>query len=557
MNKPYVLAMVVIIACCISVSATIINVPADQPKIQDGINTAIDGDTVLVQPDTYVENINFTGRNIVVGSLFLTTGDTTYISTTIIDGDSVGTVVSFMSGEDSTAMITGFTITNGAGGGTHSNWFGGGITCNNNSNPAIINNIVTENIASRGGGIHCHESSPRIINNKIMNNESIGGGGIGCKHEAHPIIEGNVIEGNSASGGGGVLGIFDCNLTIHNNLIKDNHASDGGGIQCNSDCNSSITNNIIVGNHASGHGGGIDCYHDCNMLIYSNTVIGNTADSWGGGIRLNVRCIGIVSNNVIAGNAAGDFGGGIYCCYDSDAKIINNTIAGNSAGWYGGGVGCMDALPTIANCILWGNTAIVEGDEVHDYDGYDHELSFCDVQNGWPGDGNLSVDPMFRDPLNYDYHLMAIECGDPYDSPCIDTGDPYYSDSNLNCSWGLGTELSDIGAFGGGMRTLIPYLPGDVGMLLGGWPPMAIGGDVTWLVGYFRGHLSDQPCLLDGFWASADANGDCIIIGSDLTKLVNYFRGLTSLSYCPEYPPAWPTSDDLPAEAPEGWPNCE
>ena len=40
-------------------NATIINVPADQPTIQAGINVASDTDTVLVQPGTYFENINY------------------------------------------------------------------------------------------------------------------------------------------------------------------------------------------------------------------------------------------------------------------------------------------------------------------------------------------------------------------------------------------------------------------------------------------------------------------------------------------------------------------
>ena len=69
--------------------------------------------------------------------------------------------------------------------------------------------------------------------------------------------------------------------------------------------------------------------------------------------------------------------------------------------------------------------------------------------------------------------------------------------------------------------------------------------------------MAETTHLLDGFWASGDANGDCSNIGSDVTKLVTYFRGLTSLSYCPDYEPAWPTPDDLPEEAPSGWPNCE
>ena len=89
--------------------STIINIPADYPTIQQGINASAHGDTVLVQPGTYVENINFYGHNIVLGSMFLTTGDTSYIATTVIDGDSLATVVVFENGEDTTAILCGCT----------------------------------------------------------------------------------------------------------------------------------------------------------------------------------------------------------------------------------------------------------------------------------------------------------------------------------------------------------------------------------------------------------------------------------------------------------------
>jgi hypothetical protein len=101
------------------------------------------------------------------------------------------------------------------------------------------------------------------------------------------------------------------------------------------------------------------------------------------------------------------------------------------------------------------------------------------------------------------------------------------------------------------------YLPGDANMYNGTWPPEVVGSDVTYLVNYFRGSAASIPCLLDGFWASADANGDCDILGSDVTRLVNYFRGTGAVRYCPDYPPAWHSPAELPAEAPAGWPNCE
>ena len=101
------------------------------------------------------------------------------------------------------------------------------------------------------------------------------------------------------------------------------------------------------------------------------------------------------------------------------------------------------------------------------------------------------------------------------------------------------------------------YLPGDVNMSAGTWPPAATGPDVTYLVNYFRGAPTSHSCLMDGFWCSADANGDCNIIGSDVTKLVNVFRGIGSILYCTDYEPLWPTPADLPEEAPEDWPGCE
>src|SRR5262249_42070944 len=49
-------------------SASVIHVPGDRPTIQQGINAANAGDTVLVSPGTYLERIDFIGKAIVVTS---------------------------------------------------------------------------------------------------------------------------------------------------------------------------------------------------------------------------------------------------------------------------------------------------------------------------------------------------------------------------------------------------------------------------------------------------------------------------------------------------------
>ena len=135
-------------------TATTLKVPSQYSTIQAAIVVSSNGDTVLVQPGTYVENINYNGKNIVVGSLILTTGDTSYISQTVIDGDSSDSVVTFKGGENSAAKLNGFTITNG-----YSN-SGGGIFFYNSS-PSIFNTKIIGNASGNdGGGIYCSNSNP-------------------------------------------------------------------------------------------------------------------------------------------------------------------------------------------------------------------------------------------------------------------------------------------------------------------------------------------------------------------------------------------------------------
>jgi len=160
-------------------TADTINIPADYSTIQEGIDASTNGDTVLVQMGTYVENINYNGKNITVASLFLTTQDTSHISQTIIDGNQNGSVVMFENGEDSTAVLTGFTVINGQNSGYST---GGGIYFFNNSSPNLYNVVITANSSYyNGGGICCINSSPNLSNVTITNNSSDNnGGGIYC-----------------------------------------------------------------------------------------------------------------------------------------------------------------------------------------------------------------------------------------------------------------------------------------------------------------------------------------------------------------------------------------
>jgi hypothetical protein len=236
-----ILKTIFIFILFVSISfATTINVPAETSTIQGGIDIATNGDTVLVQAGTYVENIDFNGKNIVVGSLTLTTGDTSYISQTVIDGNRSGRVVTFGDGEDSTAVLCGFTLTNGY----VDEWDGGGIYVSGSS-PHLSYLLVKNNIATadgvwydggNGGGIFLAGSNAILENVSVKNNYAYGfdgsaGGGIHITNNSSPVLVNVKVIGNTISWpqGGGIY-CNDSDPIFSNVTVTGNSAPYGGGI---------------------------------------------------------------------------------------------------------------------------------------------------------------------------------------------------------------------------------------------------------------------------------------------------------------------------------------
>ncbi len=150
----------------------------DYTTIQEGIDAATDGDTVLVYTGIYYENINYNGKDITVASKYITTGDNSYIDSTIIDGNQSGSVVTFNHGENPTAILCGFTIQNGTGTPFAHSSLGGGLYCYGVS-VHILNCTIKNNIAGQGGGICCRSSNIYLSGLIIKDNHvQHNGGGI-------------------------------------------------------------------------------------------------------------------------------------------------------------------------------------------------------------------------------------------------------------------------------------------------------------------------------------------------------------------------------------------
>lgn len=338
---------------------TIRNVPSQYSTIQSAVNSCINGDTVLVQPGTYFENINFRGKKIVLTSRFYQNNEYSFIQSTIINGSNpvypdTGSCVLITGNEDSTTVLQGFTIT----GGTGTKWqdeHGAGLY-------------------REGGGVLVAYSNPVIQNNIITGNSAVTGG--------------------VTSTGGGGLRIGDCYCRVFNNIISNNTGRYGAGIVLNY-AGGEYRNNVICKNYGSlDYGAGSGIWINSNFsrprYIENNTVVSNTA---------------------ITGTP------GIITFSGSNTFLRNN--------------------------ILWGNTSNTNAQ----LSGSGMIVTYCNIQNGYNGAGNINISPLF-DTTNY---YLSIS------SPCIDKGDsstvyndPAQSGNPTIAQWpSRGTVRNDMGAYGG------------------------------------------------------------------------------------------------------------
>jgi len=244
----------------------------------------------------------------------------------------------------------------------------------------IIGNEITGNEADfLGGGIFTYFSSPNIIDNIISNNKAYGSGGIHAEHYSQAIIRGNSIWRNisESHGGGGIKLDEFSNAIVDGNIITENQAHYGGGVGMILDCHPQITNNVIANNE----GGGI-WVEQSFPEVTNNTIVDNIADD-GKSKSIHIK-------------------------YNSNV-FITNTILGN--------IYVEDEYSEV----IVTHSLIKDGGDV-----------------SWPGEGNISQDPLFVG--DRDYHLLPT-------SPCIDAGTDVDVSTDIEGNKRPQGQGFDIGAY--------------------------------------------------------------------------------------------------------------
>ncbi len=236
----------------------------------------------------------------------------------------------------------------------------------------------------RGGGIYAINSSNLEINNSTICNCSAveNGGGIYLEN-SDIAIDNLIINANVASGGAGIS-MQDSEPTITNSIIKNNTATYGGGGLHISNSTVDISFTEITGNSTEGDGGGIYGFNSSVVTLESVTIADNIANQDGSGFANLYKSSFVIINSIVYRNALNNI-------YNQSLASINATYS---------------------------------------------LLQFATNENYF-GQGCIDTNPLF----NADYTLSwsNIPTPDETKSPCIDTGNPNYSDAD-------GT-IADMGAY--------------------------------------------------------------------------------------------------------------
>ncbi len=218
------------------VSAAVITIPLDYPTIQEGLNSAHAGDTVLLSPGIYHENIQWPGTQ------NLTLTSTSVPNSTILDGKAMGRVITLPGASAGLVRIEKVTIQNGFD-------------------------------AEKGAGILAENSRLHIRECHIVNNvlddpdgsfdDFIKGAGMfgrnGDIYIDRCVFSGNTIGSESSSFNSVGAGISEGTLTVTNSIFHDNHANGWGEMTCGGGihgCLLSISNCLFYDN-SSIHGGAV------------------------------------------------------------------------------------------------------------------------------------------------------------------------------------------------------------------------------------------------------------------------------------------------------------
>lgn len=312
-----------------------------------------------------------------------------------------------------------------------------------------------------GAAIRNYEAAAVIINSTFVSNNSANGATVACGGAAFVatcVVTSCEFLNNVAGGPGAAIQTTAAVIVTDSTFINNHSPIAAGAVQAQA--GSTLTRCVFRNNRSVYVGGALNV----NGTIASPVTIrdceftGNECTQFIGGAILGSNLQ--VLNCAFSNNSAPQ-GGAIYTV-SGLVKIVGCSIAFNAgSGVFVDESGVSELL--VHNSILWGNsTSQIESGIVGPPPPPNFtpiiSVSYSNIQNGWPGDGNIDADPKFIQPGCDNLRLA-------HDSPCINAGSnaliPAGVTSDLDGNPRIQGGIVDMGAYEGGHDPLPPTACAD------------------------------------------------------------------------------------------------
>ena len=281
--------------------------------IQEGINDANSGDTIIVSDGTYNENVDVDKR--------LTIRSENGADVTLVRSASSSDHVFEVTAN--WVNITGFTVTGATYPGASPGLGISGIRLSY----ACYCNISNNNASNNDCGIYLYYSSSNTLTNNNANSNNWLG--ICLSFSSNNTLRSNTASNNDIihietavvgnNYNSGICLYFSSNNTLTNNNANSNNYNSGIYLRFSSD-------NTLRSNTASNNNYGIYMLYSSNNTLTNNTANSNTCD----GIVLDSSSSNTLKNNNVSDNSRIGIG-----MWDSNNNILQNSAA-NSNNLYGG-----------------------------------------------------------------------------------------------------------------------------------------------------------------------------------------------------------------------------
>ena len=400
----------------------------DFEALQDALDAATDGDTILVEAGTYAAPFDLLGKQLVVES-------TQGAAATIIDGFLVGLpALSAVSGEPEGTVVRGFTITGGSPGvdiadsslqldevvieGNLSE-DGAGVACLA-GDVTLSDSQVLDNTANlAGGGLFLEDCAALLSEVELAGNDALAGGGVAAFGTSSLSWLGGAATANTATLEGGALSVEGADAALESVDFSANEARWGAAAFLGGGGAMELSLVRAWANEASVSGGAL--FLDSAALVHNSIFDANEAP-WGGAIFVQGGAPALSYNHLLSNHADGG-GAAVFVQWADGVSIQNSVVAwstGSAAIEAGSG-----ATALLAWNDVYGTPAGLYGGILSDPTGVDGNLSEAPELLSYSHDGDATNDDLHPGPS----------------SPLRDAGDPADSDPD--------GSRADIGALGG------------------------------------------------------------------------------------------------------------